>query len=178
MYIVIPTLVLAVLAGIVAAWKEKNQQYKVAQGFLGFVCGIAVGCSFFLLGSWGIWSRFIPKEVDVRKVSIVSFRDSTTLQGAFLLGSGVLQSQATYSFYEQHNDGGIVRKIFPADAVTVYQDAPENIGWYIEKGFFYDCESLGFRQYLTFCDSTIKSHNIFEFHIPPDSLVNDFNLSQ
>jgi len=88
----------------------------------GFPAAVAV----IGLGVWLLFSVNFPHETYVNKsTELVSLGDNTTLEGNFFLGTGSIDDEMYYFYYQKDGDGYSFGKTKAAKAVIYYsEDAP------------------------------------------------------
>lgn len=88
---------------------------------LGSIGGVATGLTVTLAVACGI-GMFIPKDYVVcKEIELVAMQDNEYLQGSFFLGSGYIESELYYVFYQKEGSGIKFNKI-PRERVVIYEE--------------------------------------------------------
>ncbi len=137
-----------------------------AGGILGSIIGAAIA---FVLGI------FVPKpkgNQETKTTRLASLRSSGGIQGSFFLGSGSIESQQYYRYYEDSGDGGYTPCQLQIDSnVTVYEedrkDAELVVTWTAYDNRFID----------GFVIQNLDSNTRYAFHVPRGSILQEFVLN-
>ncbi|WP_157186503.1 hypothetical protein [Nocardia jiangxiensis] len=103
---------------------------------------------------------------DYAAYGLEAIKDGNTITGDFVLGTGILTSNATYTFYDNSNGAIHLEKVEASD-IALYEDSAkpyvvEYIGCHLKPNWLAPC--------LT------DDPRFVEIHVPPGSVKNQINL--
>jgi hypothetical protein len=101
----------------------------VVVGFMFSVLLIGDGANPYL--TIGVWlailivasgvAYYVPDQIEVKTVDLVSLNDGNSLSGSFFLGSGYISNYQVYSYYYKVGDG-YARNMIYASRTVIYMD--------------------------------------------------------
>lgn len=159
---------LASLACIIAGIKEAGSDPE--SGLL-LACGgvplSALLCLLLCGGLTAICNVATDHRDEYTTLGLEAIRDGSSINGEFVLGTGILTSDATYTFYA-NNHGAIHLEKVDASEITLYEDSGkpyviEYTGCQLEPSWLASCLDDGPRY--------------VEIHVPPGSVKNQINLN-
>ncbi len=128
---------------------------------LGGIVSLLVLLAFFLLS-------FSPVESLYSPVNIVSLQDSNTIEGSFVLGSGNIDEELTYTFcYGNETDGFQVKQVVAKNCVIKYTD---NQPYYQQKASHFNWfgKLLWGRERI--------SQESYILYVPEDTIITEYNI--
>jgi len=178
--VVIPWIVFYLLYRVWARWRTREPQEREEVGcfavitvFLWLIAGVVIG---YILASDSLpkyLSLAKPPAHDVR-TSLVALRQRSDLDGSFFLGSGRIGTNHYYSYWYVDGPGfrhGLLRD---GPNVLVVEDvAPESA--YLQQNVIpASCVPDGYELWVLCGEPRLTDE--YEFHIPPGSLLQEFEL--
>jgi hypothetical protein len=102
------------------------------QSFFWAVIGLAVGVVWGVSTAIGLSGYVRMRQVNLGTSSLVAMRRLDCLEGTFLLGSGSIHSQSSYSFLQLQDDGSVVPRSVPVNRLVHLTEDPQlqNIGYW------------------------------------------------
>ena len=110
-------------------------------------------------------------SVDSHRQDLKALGNSSNISGSFFLGSGYIGSSQYFNYIVKQDNGGYKLDSVYAEAVTVFEDAPADSGWYITYTAQKDYDWL-----VPFSLDGFDAPDP-EFHIPEGSIVTGYNVS-
>lgn len=102
----------------------------------------------------------MPKPTTKRE--LVSMINSTRINGNFFLGCGSINQEPVFYYYYKTVDGAIKLTYVNANKTTIYEDIVENQAPYT---------------IIIGQNELVFGNSLHEFHLPPNSIKPDFDLS-
>lgn len=158
--------VIGIILGIIFAVKEE----EFGTFLMGLLITLSV-CVFWLLFSLLI----IPDEslteiVPDSEIKIIALNDNIKTEGGFFLGAGTIDSDLYYWYMTEDEDGGKqIQNIKNSHRVKIYDNEKESP--YI-KLYYKRNPSSALRFFFIAEDPS----PYVEFHIPPNSIKQNFNI--
>jgi hypothetical protein len=128
-----------------AYWKEFQMRTVIAFAIFGLLTGslviqsayfAVIGLAMGALSGFGIGiciaGHVRMRQVNLGTVTLVAMRRLDCLEGTFLLGSGSIHSQSSYSFLQLQDDGSVVPRSVPVNRLVHLTEDPQlqNIGYW------------------------------------------------
>lgn len=124
--------------------------------------------AFFCMGSYCDES----KTVSIEEV-LVSMGDSSEVRGQFYLFGGYINTESIYRYYKKEESGAIRQEKTPVTSSVIYEDETESPYVVLTKKVYENCDNWQWYGYNECEDDELIEA---EFHIPPNSVSNSFNL--
>jgi hypothetical protein len=174
MYLIIISLLLAVIASSLAFWHTKKNYNIEGNRFFIFFSGLGTFGLLFVfstLVSLNVATQILQTNKNditnydlVSEETIVALKNSSTLNGhGFIFLS--INSQEEYVYYVELNDGSYVQRSIPTNMARIIED--NDVTPRIERW-----------QYTIDSNWVIKqlSTSLYKFYIPEGSLVREFHI--
>jgi hypothetical protein len=174
MYTLIVCLVLAIIAATTISKKFASQE-KIhrADCFVIHAIALIVGlviCAFATV----IFNTQIPLHTVAITHRIATMRSSQELHGAFVIGSGSINTQEVYHFYELNDDGSLTPKVIVADASLKIVEDPtlSSIGYWTD----FTSEAVATSPYVHWGIKPQPRVLSRELRVPVGTVIREFSL--
>lgn len=167
-------IIAALVVGTLSAISES--QYYNSRPSEAFFWGglVAAGVAFFV--AWMIGTSITPSHYEARpKIALQNIADNTHTEGAFFLGSGVIDGSPYYSWYEQTAANDFVRKDAPADESTIHYVTDGARPYYVRSVAVYDKRPFVHAWYLGH-ESGETGDEKYDFYVPRGTITSEFKL--
>ncbi len=96
------------------------------------VVGLVMGGILGVATSMALADFVRMRRVSRSPVTLVAMRRLDCLEGTFLLGSGIIHSQSSYSFLQLQDDGSVVPLSVPVNSLVHLTEDPQlqNVGYW------------------------------------------------
>lgn len=137
----------------------------IAGGLLGIIAGGICGILLAVVLGFGM-----DRHPDPVKTELVALKNVNGLEGNFFLLFGSINDEYKYSYWYPDGSGGYKHGIMEdSESITVFED--EGLEFpYLQENML-KCDV-----YVTNWAYCTDRSEGFEFHIPPGSIVREFNL--
>jgi hypothetical protein len=176
MYTLYLAIFIGALLGLIAASTAKSGCFtKLGACVWGTVCGVVIGAiAGCVIGL--VVRNFVPRhQVVYGPATLVSMRSSDGLSGAFLLGSGGINSEMEYNFYVRNDDGTFTPCHLPASGlVRIAEDKTlKDVGYWTTIEEEYDRSAPISAWALGIHRRTVLHE---DFRVPVGTVVQGFNV--
>lgn len=169
MLVILICIVIGILWG--AGISASEDESVVAGGVAGGVIGIVLGCLVALIVGSFVYNdtHWEAKQT----VPLVSLQDGEGVEGHFFLGSGVIESEPGFTWYEQSAENAYVQNHAFAYESTVHMGGGQP--HYVRSVEVYDDGSFlgkwGFR-----IETGEDGNEAYDFYVPQGSIKQDYTL--
>lgn len=137
--------------------------------FLNFISFaiLYAACVFFATLSY----PFSPKKVEREWCEIVSLGSQSQINGNFTLGSGYIDSERCYFFYQKLSDGSMIERKYRSDNTFIVESNGE-------PKFTWNKVTTEFKWtwcFLLFFDFSEVTYDGWTLHIPKNSVIKEFH---
>jgi hypothetical protein len=112
-----------------------------------------------------------PMVIDT--VPIYSLNFGQTVQGAFLLGTGTINSESVYYCFEKRSDGGFVLSHVPTDQSIIYMDSTNDTAYITVSTM--DSVTCREDQKDAECAKKYTWRKSYAIHVPPNTVRKEFD---
>ena len=170
MLTIIIVIVLGILIGAFGLWlDEGGADAFIAGGIGGAFCGalVAVICALVV-------GLFANNHTTWKTTStpLVSLADGSDTHGSFFLGSGVVNSNPSFTWYEREGGNSYVRKDVEADLASIHYIAPGVTPYYTHSKKVRSGPTLNKWGFNT----TDPYEESYDFYVPRGSIVQSYKL--
>lgn len=169
MFTIILSIIFAVIIFTFIFFKNTNWEWDpnyissaILSGFIGCIVGIAIA---IIIGVNAPNEYFISKRVD-----IISLDDGTKINGNFILGSGTIDQESYYIFYEISPNGAISQHKLSVSDTYIYEDQDSSAFINYYKLRLTGCKDWGLKSIF------INNDRYNEIHVPKGTIIRQFNL--
>jgi len=152
--------VVSLALGIILGIKNNNFESFLFPILFGGMFTVAVGMIVNLAAASVIGYHYEEKNIS----NIASIQDNVQTSGSFFLGSGTIDSEAVFYFYEQDGDGYRLTHV-PAYRSKIVESN--------ESPHLVVSKAVGDHP---FWGIPLNSHDNYTFYVPTGSILNNFNL--
>lgn len=153
---------------------------EIAIFFAGNFGGSIIVVLLLFLASMFFHTTKSTVEYKTVKYEIASLDDTENFKGSFLLGTGSMGSNQTFTFYRKTNDGGYKRDYVYASKTTIYEDENNKPYIQINKSGRKHYKSKWVFWVLLFnhynAEVNYKHTKSIEFHVPENTIIKEINL--
>lgn len=150
-------------------FKEKNRKFPswelviMGAGFGGFIASLFV----LVFSQMILWKVIGSTHEEYSNVELVNINDRAGMSGSFFLGSGTVEDEPVFYYYERENGRVTLERIKADDAVIIEDESSRPYVSYLEEVSNNSLWYLG----------GMESSRI-EFHVPPNSIITNYSLGE
>ena len=145
---------------------EKIKGESIGAGILSIIMFSLIGaCIGMFVGHREHPAHYVFKET----MKLVAVRDSSSINGSFIMGGGSIYSGWKYVFYVANKDGSIEMESAGVDSAKIFEDGEKNPHVDIMRDDSADVSNGWVLLPHSYGDQYV-------FHIPPGSIVRQFKM--
>ena len=118
-----------------------------------------------------IYHSVPPMVIDT--VPIYSINFGQLDRGSFILGTGSINSQSVYYYYQKRSDGGLVLSHIPTDGSVIYMDSTNNTANIVISSI--DTVDCNDKITDTQCARDYSWRRSYAIHVPPNTVRKEFD---
>lgn len=163
-------LILGILLAEFVVYKMGIDEEEAAMTFF-FIVALSVG---IWAGTCAISQLYLEREtVETNRVEIYSIGNQTGVEGSFIFGSGHIDSEMYYFYYEKGDYGYIIKKIKSQDVEIVERDDEEPIGYIVT----YDNVPKQENWFIAFGKKVFSNLSKTVIYLPKNSITISYSIS-
>lgn len=163
-------IIICVVIGAAWAWFEIPEVMEVVAGvFVGSICGVILA---MILGM--IFYSGVDHTTIERGANLENMVDNTETQGAFFLGSGSIDGEPMYSWYEETKTNTFKRRDVEAYQADIHYITDGDVPHYTKTiGHYRDGFLQPWGLNMLPGETSIRH---YDFYIPRGSITNEYRL--